>query len=134
MELGLELETPDLEYSYDPDRMEQVLINLIMNAIRHTGKEGYDGKVILNQTIDVARSNLVITVSDNGSGIAEEDIPYLFERFYKVDKARKRGKAVGTGIGLAIVKNIVEAHNGKISVESELGKGSDFIITLPLYK
>lgn len=134
VELGLELETPDLEYSYDPDRMEQVLINLIMNAIRHTGKEGYDGKVILKQTIDVARSNLVITVSDNGSGIAEEDIPYLFERFYKVDKARKRGKAVGTGIGLAIVKNIVEAHNGKISVESELGKGSDFIITLPLYK
>ncbi|EAC8513777.1 HAMP domain-containing protein [Listeria monocytogenes] len=134
VELGLELETPDLEYSYDPDRMEQVLINLIMNAIRHTGKEGYDGKVILKQTIDEARSNLVITVSDNGSGIAEEDIPYLFERFYKVDKARKRGKAVGTGIGLAIVKNIVEAHNGKISVESELGKGSDFIITLPLYK
>ncbi|EHU5359641.1 HAMP domain-containing protein, partial [Listeria monocytogenes] len=134
VELGLELETPDLEYSFDPDRMEQVLINLIMNAIRHTGKEGYDGKVILKQTIDEARSNLVITVSDNGSGIAEEDIPYLFERFYKVDKARKRGKAVGTGIGLAIVKNIVEAHNGKISVESELGKGSDFIITLPLYK
>ncbi|EAF6004235.1 HAMP domain-containing protein [Listeria monocytogenes] len=134
VELGLELETPDLEYSFDPDRMEQVLINLIMNAIRHTGKEGYDGKVILKQTIDEARSNLVITVSDNGSGIAEEEIPYLFERFYKVDKARKRGKAVGTGIGLAIVKNIVEAHNGKISVESELGKGSDFIITLPLYK
>ncbi|MBC2072377.1 HAMP domain-containing protein [Listeria marthii] len=134
VELGLELETPDLEYSFDPDRMEQVLINLIMNAIRHTGKEGYAGKVILKQTIDEAQSNLVITVSDNGSGIAEEDIPYLFERFYKVDKARKRGKAVGTGIGLAIVKNIVEAHNGKISVESELGKGSDFIITLPLYK
>ncbi|MBC1969235.1 HAMP domain-containing protein [Listeria marthii] len=134
VELGLELETPDLEYSFDPDRMEQVLINLIMNAIRHTGKEGYAGKVILKQTIDEAESNLVITVSDNGSGIAEEDIPYLFERFYKVDKARKRGKAVGTGIGLAIVKNIVEAHNGKISVESELGKGSDFIITLPLYK
>ncbi|MCD2224999.1 cell wall metabolism sensor histidine kinase WalK [Listeria cossartiae] len=134
VELGLELETPDLEYSFDPDRMEQVLINLIMNAIRHTGKEGYAGKVILKQTIDEEQSNLVITVSDNGSGIAEEDIPYLFERFYKVDKARKRGKAVGTGIGLAIVKNIVEAHNGKISVESELGKGSDFIITLPLYK
>lgn len=134
VELGLELETPDLEYSYDPDRMEQVLINLIMNAIRHTGKEGYAGKVILKQTIDETRNNLVITVSDNGSGIAEEDIPYLFERFYKVDKARKRGKAVGTGISLAIVKNIVEAHNGKISVESVLGKGSDFIITLPLYK
>ncbi|MBC1364235.1 cell wall metabolism sensor histidine kinase WalK [Listeria welshimeri] len=132
VELGLELETPNLEYSYDQDRMEQVLINLIMNAIRHTGKEGYAGKVILKQTIDKTRNNLVITVSDNGSGIAEEDIPYLFERFYKVDKARKRGKAVGTGIGLAIVKNIVEAHNGKISVESVLGEGSDFIITLPL--
>ncbi|MBC1476039.1 ATP-binding protein, partial [Listeria grandensis] len=103
-----------------------------MNAIRHTGKEGYAGKVILKQTIDKTRNNLVITVSDNGSGIAEEDIPYLFERFYKADKARKRGKAVGTGIGLAIVKNIVEAHNGKISVESVLGEGSDFIITLPL--
>lgn len=132
VELGLELETPNLEYSYDQDRMEQVLINLIMNAIRHTGKEGYAGKVILKQTIDKTRNNLVITVSDNGSGIAEEDIPYLFERFYKADKARKRGKAVGTGIGLAIVKNIVEAHNGKISVESLLGEGSDFIITLPL--
>ncbi|MBF2423723.1 ATP-binding protein [Listeria welshimeri] len=132
VELGLELETPNLEYSYDQDRMEQVLINLIMNAIRHTGKEGYAGKVILKQTIDKTRNNLVITVSDNGSGIAEEDIPYLFERFYKADKARKRGKAVGTGIGLAIVKNIVEAHNGKISVESVLGEGSDFIITLPL--
>ncbi|MBC1970921.1 cell wall metabolism sensor histidine kinase WalK [Listeria welshimeri] len=132
VELGLELETPNLEYSYDQDRMEQVLINLIMNAIRHTGKEGYAGKVILKQMIDKTRNNLVITVSDNGSGIAEEDIPYLFERFYKADKARKRGKAVGTGIGLAIVKNIVEAHNGKISVESVLGEGSDFIITLPL--
>ncbi|MBC1863691.1 HAMP domain-containing protein [Listeria welshimeri] len=132
VELGLELGTPNLEYSYDQDRMEQVLINLIMNAIRHTGKEGYAGKVILKQTIDKTRNNLVITVSDNGSGIAEEDIPYLFERFYKADKARKRGKAVGTGIGLAIVKNIVEAHNGKISVESVLGEGSDFIITLPL--
>ncbi|MBC1432945.1 cell wall metabolism sensor histidine kinase WalK [Listeria welshimeri] len=132
VELGLELETPNLEYSYDQDRMEQVLINLIMNAIRHTGKEGYAGKVILKQKIDKTRNNLVITVSDNGSGIAEEDIPYLFERFYKADKARKRGKAVGTGIGLAIVKNIVEAHNGKISVESVLGEGSDFIITLPL--
>lgn len=132
VELGLELETPNLEYSYDQDRMEQVLINLIMNAIRHTGKEGYAGKVILKQTIDKTRNNLVITVSDNGSGIAEEDIPYLFERFYKADKARKRGKEVGTGIGLAIVKNIVEAHNGKISVESVLGEGSDFIITLPL--
>ncbi|MBC2335421.1 cell wall metabolism sensor histidine kinase WalK [Listeria welshimeri] len=132
VELGLELETPNLEYSYDQDRMEQVLINLIMNAIRHTGKEGYAGNVILKQTIDKTRNNLVITVSDNGSGIAEEDIPYLFERFYKADKARKRGKAVGTGIGLAIVKNIVEAHNGKISVESVLGEGSDFIITLPL--
>lgn len=132
--LGLELETPNLEYSYDPDRLEQVLINLIMNAIRHTGKEGYKGKVVLKQTIDETNNKLIITVSDNGSGIAEEDIPYLFERFYKADKARKRGKAVGTGIGLAIVKNIVEAHDGKISVKSELGKGSDFIITLPLEK
>ncbi len=129
--LAVEADNPSLVYSFDRDRMEQVLINLIMNAIRHTGREGYDGRVVVREHVNHEANQLMITVGDNGSGIDEKDIPYLFERFYKADKARTRGKA-GTGIGLAIVRNIVEAHNGKITVESKVGEGSTFIITLPL--
>ncbi|EUJ43703.1 ATP-binding protein [Listeria riparia] len=131
VKLRLVADDPDLEYTFDQDRMEQVLVNLIMNAIRHTGREDYDGVVEVHETANFYADELVIKIIDNGSGIAEEDIPFLFERFYKADKARVRGKT-GTGIGLSIVKNIVEAHNGKISVESNLGIGSTFIITLPL--
>lgn len=105
----------------DPDRIEQVLTNLIDNAIRHTQK---GGKV----TVKVDESNeayLVVSVTDSGVGIAEEDLPFVFDRFYKGDKARTRGKA-GTGLGLAIAKNIVEAHQGKIMVQSKLGIGTTF--------
>ncbi len=131
VELKVEVDDYDLVYFFDVDRLEQVLINLIMNAIRHTGREGYHGVVTVREHADYENGQLLIIVSDNGSGIPEEDIPYLFERFYKADKARTRGKA-GTGIGLAIVKNIVEAHNGSITVESTVGVGSSFIISLPL--
>ncbi|EUJ32915.1 two-component sensor histidine kinase [Listeria floridensis FSL S10-1187] len=102
VELRVEADDPEITYVFDTDRMEQVLINLIMNAIRHTGKVGFDGVVTVREHADFANNQLLIVVSDNGSGIPEEDIPYLFERFYKADKARTRGKA-GTGIGLAIV-------------------------------
>ncbi|WP_088809623.1 MULTISPECIES: ATP-binding protein [Listeria] len=131
VELKVEVDDNDLVYYFDVDRLEQVLINLIMNAIRHTGREGYHGVVTVREHADYANGQLLVIVSDNGSGIPEEDIPYLFERFYKADKARTRSKA-GTGIGLAIVKNIVEAHNGNITVESTVGVGSSFIISLPL--
>lgn len=131
VKLQLVIDNHDLEYTFDPDRMEQVLVNLIMNAIRHTGREDYEGVVEVHETADFHSDELVIKIIDNGSGIPEEDIPFLFERFYKADKARTRGKT-GTGIGLSIVKNIVEAHNGKITVESHLGIGSTFIVTLPL--
>ncbi|MBC6314947.1 HAMP domain-containing sensor histidine kinase [Listeria grandensis] len=129
--LKLVMDDPDLEYTFDPDRMEQVLVNLIMNAIRHTGREDYEGVVEVHEAANYHTDELVIKIIDNGSGIDEADIPFLFERFYKADKARTRGKT-GTGIGLSIVKNIVEAHNGKITVESHVGIGSTFIITLPL--
>lgn len=131
VELKLEADDPEIRYAFDRDRLEQVLINLIMNAIQHTGNDGEVGKVTVHEHVDYANEQLLISVSDNGTGIAEADIPYLFERFYKADKARTRGKA-GTGIGLAIVKNIVNAHNGQITVESTVGKGSSFIISLPL--
>lgn len=120
----------DIYYSFDQDRMEQVFINLIMNAIRHTNREDEAGEVHvrLKQTEEYIK----MTIQDNGTGISDADIPYLFERFYKVDKARMRGETKGTGIGLAIVKSIVDAHGGYIKVESVLGEGASFIIQLPL--
>ncbi|MFC4557423.1 ATP-binding protein [Virgibacillus kekensis] len=112
----------------DPDRMEQVFTNLIDNAIRHTNKEG---KVKVRVTSD--EDSLSVSVEDNGSGISEEDLPFVFERFYKADKSRTRNsKKKGTGLGLAIAKNIVEAHNGTITVNSKPGEGTTFSFKLPL--
>ncbi|TQR17166.1 ATP-binding protein [Psychrobacillus lasiicapitis] len=110
----------------DEDRMEQVLTNLIDNALRHTPK---DGSVTVN--LFKTTGHIVIEVKDTGYGIPKEDLPYVFERFYKADKARTRGKS-GTGLGLAIAKNIVERHYGSLSVESEVEVGTTFIIKLPL--
>ena len=110
----------------DPDRIEQVLTNLIDNALRHTD-DGGEVRVIVDGDEEAVR----ISVRDSGSGIAEEDLPFVFERFYKADKARTRGRS-GTGLGLAIAKNIVEAHKGTIAVHSKLGEGTTFTFTLPL--
>lgn len=109
----------------DGSRVEQVLTNLIHNAIKFTPPKGeirlaanaYD-----NQT-------MLVKVTDSGVGIAPEDLPRVFERFYKADRARSGG---GTGLGLAIAKHIVQAHGGRIWVESRVGKGSTFFFTLPL--
>lgn len=109
----------------DPDRLEQVLTNLIHNAIRHTPKQGF---VKIN--IKPYLTGIRFDIEDNGSGIPEEDIPFVFERFYKADKARTRGRS-GTGLGLSIVKNIIEAHNGQISVRSKLNEGTTFTFFLP---
>lgn len=109
----------------DPHRLEQILINLLDNAFRYTSKGGH---------IDVHLwrdgAHLKIDVADSGTGIADEDLPFLFERFYKADKARTR-KGEGTGLGLAIVKRLVEAHHGTITVESQLGMGTTFHIDFP---
>ncbi|MCM3440843.1 ATP-binding protein [Metabacillus halosaccharovorans] len=112
----------------DPDRIEQVLTNLIDNAIRHTGE---NGSVVIE--VKDHTDGVIIDVRDSGSGIPEEDLPFVFERFYKADKARTRGRA-GTGLGLAIVKNIIEAHKGKISVHSKLDEGTTFSFFLPRKK
>ncbi|WP_040208297.1 ATP-binding protein [Neobacillus jeddahensis] len=128
IQLFAEIEDEISSLLFDPDRIEQVLTNLIDNAIRHTPK---GGKVKLTVTSDVKR--IKIEVKDSGSGIPKEDLPFVFERFYKADKARTRGRA-GTGLGLAIAKNIIDAHRGSISVQSKMGQGTTFTFSLPRKK
>ena len=104
----------------DEDLLNQVLINLLDNAIKYTP---YHGNIIVrcrNQD-----SRIVTTITDTGVGIPHESLSRVFERFYRVDKARSRGQG-GTGLGLSIVKHIVESHGGEVFVESEIGKGSTF--------
>jgi two-component system, OmpR family, sensor histidine kinase ResE len=114
-------------WSFDPDRIEQVLTNLIDNAIRHTPEHG---TLEVIQRLDQISGFLVIEVKDSGIGIPEEDLAFVFERFYKADKARTRGRS-GTGLGLAIAKNIITAHKGFITVNSLKGKGTTFTFILP---
>ena len=111
--------------SGDADLLEQALINLIENALRYS-----NGKSI---TLSVTQkgANAVLTVKDDGIGIAPEHHDRLFERFYRVDKSRSR-ELGGTGLGLAIVKHIALIHNGKAGIISSPGKGAEFRITLPL--
>ena len=108
--------------------MEQAVINLIDNAIKYSNSEK-EINVILNQS----ELENVITIIDQGCGIANHHLPHLFERFYRVDNARSR-ELGGTGLGLAIVKHIAQAHNGKVSVESNTGDGSSFSIHIPVKK
>jgi two-component system, OmpR family, phosphate regulon sensor histidine kinase PhoR len=109
----------------DPPLLEQAVVNLVDNAVKYS-PEG--GAVVLAQRIE--GDGIVIEVSDRGIGIAREHLPRLFERFYRVDKARSRDLG-GTGLGLAIVKHIAQVHGGRVSVESRLGEGSTFRIHLP---
>ena len=104
-----------------------MLINLIDNAAKYTPEGGAIGI-----GISTPDSQFIIEVSDTGIGIPKEHLPRIFERFYRVDKTRSR-KVGGTGLGLSIVKHIVIMHGGKIEVQSEVGKGSRFIITLPIF-
>jgi signal transduction histidine kinase len=107
----------------DPDRLKQLLLNLVENAIKYT-PSGEIQLAIRKQSGEVGFS-----VSDTGLGIPSEDVPHIFERFYRVDKARTRAQG-GTGLGLSIAQWIAQAHGGRIEVESELGKGSTFTVWL----
>jgi signal transduction histidine kinase len=109
----------------DQKRFEQVMMNLLDNALKYSDQ----GSTV---SIDVRteKNNIVMIVSDEGRGIPEEDLPHIFERFYRVDKSRSRTSG-GTGLGLAIAKEIVEAHGGSIYAASEYGKGTNMIIALP---
>jgi len=109
----------------DKERIQQVLTNLVVNSIKYGQQKGTTEVSIEN----LIKNKVIIRVTDNGEGIAKEHLPRLFERFYRVDKSGSR-KEGGSGLGLSIVKHIIEAHDEKIYVESELGVGSEFSFTL----
>lgn len=120
-----EFENEDIDLWEYSGYIRQILLNIISNAIKYTGE---NGNVNIKQYIKAEK--VFIEVKDNGIGIPQEDIDRIFERFYRVDKARSRSVG-GTGLGLAITKHMVKALNGNIKVESELGVGSKFIVELP---
>lgn len=115
----------------DPDRLMQVLINLIHNAIKFTPVGGTISLSVERYRVNPAY--LMVRVSDTGMGIPPDDLGRIFERFYKVDKARA-GTDAGTGLGLAIGKHIIQAHKGEVWVESEFGSGSTFSFTVPVFQ
>jgi two-component system, OmpR family, sensor kinase len=112
----------------DRDRLKQVFINLVANAIQYT-PQGGDVYLSLEQIKDQAR----VIIRDTGPGIPAEDLPHIFERFYRAEKSRTRGKSTGFGLGLSIANWIVEKHGGRIEVVSQEGKGTTFVIWLPLF-
>jgi len=109
----------------DKERISQVIINLLSNAIKYTPDFGK-----IEITLEDYETSLVIQVKDNGIGIPEEELPFIFERFYRADKSRNR-RTGGAGIGLAIVKSVVHAHGGKVEVSSKLETGTVFRVLLP---
>lgn len=132
---GITLELPESRAEDDDvlvlgndGRLEQVWINLLGNAVKYTEE---DGRVDVTVAEDDDTGEAVIRISDTGAGIPEAHLARIFERFYRVDKARSRD-AGGTGLGLAIVKHIVRSHRGRIDVTSELGQGTTFEVRLPL--
>ena len=116
----------ELYADVDPDLIREAVVNLMSNAMRYTNADGWV-KVSLRQD----RSDVLVSVQDTGIGIAKEDIPQTFSRFWRSDVSRERVSG-GLGVGLAITKEIVDRHNGTILVESELGKGTTFTLRIPL--
>lgn len=123
--LTIEVDEPILAIWADITMLQQMVYNLIMNGIRYTTEGSIKVKVV--QALD----NVEITVIDTGIGIATEDIDHIFDHFYRVDQARTK-KSGGTGLGLALVKQMVLAHGGQVYVTSSLGQGSTFTLRLPL--
>jgi two-component system phosphate regulon sensor histidine kinase PhoR len=116
----------DLVARISPPLLEQAIVNLIDNATKYS-----DAETAIEIAAIQDNGTISISVRDHGVGIASDHLPRLFERFYRVDKARSRAEG-GTGLGLAIAKHIVLAHGGSMSVDSRVGKGSTFTICLPL--
>lgn len=125
-QIALVDEVPDLRVRADADRLEQVLCNLVDNAIKYGRREG---NIILSAR-QAGPQQIEVSVQDDGPGIPPEALERVFERFYRVDKARSREQG-GTGLGLSIVKHIVQGHGGRVWAKSQLGHGATFYFTLP---
>lgn len=116
----------ELYADVDPDLIREAIVNLLSNALRYTNADGY-----VKVSVRADRSDALVAVQDTGIGIAKEDIPRTFSRFWRSDVSRERVSG-GLGVGLAITKEIVDRHNGTILVESELGRGTTFTLRIPL--
>jgi len=127
MEFDVDIQR-DVKVLGDENRLIQIFTNLIMNSITYSPND-----TAITLRIKEDEKYGIVEVEDEGIGIEKSEIPRIFERFYRVDKARSRNSG-GTGLGLAIVKHLVEAHRGKIEVESEVGKGTCMRVFIPLYK
>ena len=125
--VGFDRKHTDLMVQGDAGRLDQVLSNLVMNAIRHTPSGG-------EIDLHAARENgaVCLTVRDTGEGIPPDDLPYIFNRFWRGDKSRTHADGVGGGLGLAIAKQLIEAHHGTIDVASTPEQGTTFTISLPI--
>lgn len=114
-----------IEAVFDKDKMKQAILNLFYNAVQHTDED--TGVITVSLQED---GGIMLMIADNGTGIAPEHVPHVFDRFYRTETSRSR-QSGGAGLGLAITKTIIDSHNGTIEVKSEQGKGSVFIIRLP---
>ncbi len=126
LSMALTPENPSLRL--DRRKCERIIVNLVANAIHYTLDGGH-----IHITTQVTAENLIFSVQDEGIGISKEDLPHIFERFYRTDCARSTNKT-GTGLGLAIVREMILAHGAAINVESEVDKGSTFTVTFPLHQ
>src|SRR5438128_1395512 len=117
-----------VELSLDGSRMERAIGNLVRNALEHTPLDGH-----VDVSVRAEEGLVSLRVRDSGEGIAPEDMPNIWTRFYRAEKSRTRtdGAADGAGLGLAIARGIIESHGGTIAVESERGRGSEFIVRFP---
>lgn len=123
--INIECDLESIDSYLDKDKISQVIVNLLSNAIRYTNN---GGKIFISSYKE--NNNLKIQFKDNGIGIPKENIKYIFEKFYRVDESRSKNTG-GIGVGLTIVKSIIDLHQGTIEVRSELNKGSEFIVILP---
>jgi signal transduction histidine kinase len=126
LELSVDLPAEPARAFFDSDRMQQVVYNLLENAIRYTEPGGK-----IRVSLGASPTEVRIDVSDNGIGIPEANLPFVFERFFRSDRAR-RAHPGGSGLGLSIVKWIIDAHKGRVEVRSKVGEGSTFSVVLPL--
>ena len=116
--------TPDIKINYDPQRFTQIVTNILNNSILATDDGG-----IISFSTSTNNNNLLLKISDNGTGIPKDELPYIFDRFYRTDKSRNR-QSGGSGLGLSIVKYLIESHNGTIKINSELSKGTEVLISI----